>query len=180
MKRLNIKKDKIQNKIKQISHLIEKINIQFLYQELPEQQYKDNREKLTKSFDKLELVAKKIKLDIKEIEMPGNLLEAEVLKKEIQNMVKNNKLNPDMAKKWQQKIRINELKEKENKIEQKERKIVQEKKDEEKKILWLLELLEERFIKGEISEPLFLELRQKYNDKLKISRIKKSDFFVKM
>jgi len=177
MKHLNIKKDKISSKVRQIEQLLSKLNNQFIYQELPEMQYKDNREKLMNSFIKLETVAKRLKLDIKKEDFPPDLTEKNILKDEISRLADSRKIDIEVARSWHQKIRIEELKAKEKNVEGEKQKVIQEKEEEIKKVRWLLELLEERFIKGEISEPLFIELRDKYNNKLSNIRVIKSDFF---
>ncbi len=168
LKHHNLRKDKIYSKVIQIDQLMSKLNEQYICQSLPEVQYKENRVRLVDSLSRLEEVAKRFGMNIKEEDFPSDLTVTENLKKEIDLLRGEKKITFDIYKKWEEKVRLMKIKEKEKKkIESKDGgKDRQNRAEEEQKILKLLELLEERLIEGEISETLFLELRNKYNSRL--------------
>jgi len=176
LKHHNIRKDKIYSKVIQIDQLMSKLNEQFIFQSLHEIQYKENRAKLVESLSRLEEVARRFGMIMKEEDFPSDLTVTNNLKKEIDLLRSEKKIPFDIYKKWEEKVRLMKIKEKEKKkMEGKDGgQEKQIKAEEEQKVMKLLELLEERLIKGEISETLFLELRDKYNSRLELIRNKPS------
>ncbi|OQA14907.1 MAG: hypothetical protein BWY64_03069 [bacterium ADurb.Bin363] len=96
------------------------------------------------------------------------------LKEETVRLVGEKKMSLEDYNKWDDKIRIMKIKEKEKDKLEREAKKDKEPDEEQQKIVKLLELLDERLIKGEISEALYKELRGKYYDKLEAMKNKTS------
>lgn len=174
LKHHNIRKDKVYSKVIQIEQLMGKLNEQYLFQGLSEQQYKDNRAKLMDSINKLDMVAGKLNIEIKEGDFPPDLMDLKKLKEETVRLVGEKKMSLEDYNKWDDKIRIMKIKEKEKDKLEREAKKDKEPDEEQQKIVKLLELLDERLIKGEISEALYKELRGKYYDKLEAMKNKTS------